>query len=125
MTVWTSPRPAWKTKWPNGFKIGNIPDERSSFTTTTSAFFPGVRLPTTSASPSASAPPTAAPARPRRPAGRSRRTSGPQVSLEVLAAAVRAEVAPIAENMSALHHTLVSVDSDTGIRCRRSCQDVG
>ena len=91
-TVWTSPRWAWKATCPYGCSSGNMTGESSFLISTTSAFLPASRLPTTQS-------------RPQRPAAAARRPVddllGAQVvvghrllarvRLEVLARAVGAE----------------------------------
>ena len=97
--------------------------EASFLISTTSAFLPGSRLPVTPSRPSADAPPrvaqsTTVSARSRQWVTVSSRPCASRCS--------RARSAPsvvrIAENRSALHHTLVSIDSDTRMPWSRSFQ---
>src|SRR3954470_10337865 len=97
--------------------------ECSFLTSTTSAFLPASRLPIRSSIPSALLPPRVA---------QSTTCSARRwwlVTVSFLACASRCSrersapsVERIAQNRSPLHHTLVSIESDTGMPCLRSCQ---
>ena len=97
--------------------------ESSFLMSTTSAFLPGSRLPITESRPSAAAPPlvaqlTTCSARSLWLVTVSSRACASRCSL----ARSALSVARMAENRSPLHHTLVSMDSDTGMPCWRSFQ---
>ena len=59
-TVCTSPRWAWNATCPYGLSTGNDTGDASFFSSTTSAFLPGSRLPRSAERPSAAAPPRVA-----------------------------------------------------------------
>ena len=97
--------------------------ESSFLIRTTSAFLPGSRLPTAESRRSARLPPRVA----QSTTCSARRWWLVTVSCCAWASRCSRErsapsVLRIAENRSPLHQTLVSIDSDTGMSWRRSCQ---
>src|SRR3954454_4997450 len=122
ITVWTSARCAWNATWPYGCSTGNMTGECSFLTSTTSAFLPSSKDPSLSSIPSAFEPPRVAQAT----TCSARRWWFVTVSAFACASRCSRErsapsVERIAQNRSPLHHTLVSIDSDTGMSCLRSC----
>ena len=97
--------------------------ECSFLTSTTSAFLPSSNEPMSPSIPSALLPPRVA---------QSTTCSARRwwfVTVSVFACASRCSrersapsVERMAQNRSPLHHTLVSIESDTGMSCLRSCQ---
>ena len=90
---------------------------------TTSAFLPGVSEPMRSSRRSALAPPIVAQCATSSARNRLCTTVSPRACASRCSRERSADsVARMAENRSALHHTLVSIDSETGMPCLRSSQ---